>query len=168
MLESTTFKFAKCLKKRFGVIKGITDKDYITNSYHIHVTEPIDAFDKLSFEAEFQRLSPGGAISYIECPNLEKNIEAVLEVIKFIYNTIMYAELNIKSDYCMNCGYEGEIGYAEDENGVKDWQCPICGNRDHKRLNIARRTCGYIGSNFWNRGRTDEIWDRVTHIDNFI
>ena len=143
-IESTTFKMAKCLKRRFGVIEGITDKDYITNSYHIHVTEPVDAFEKLAFEAEFQKLSPGGAISYIECPNMEKNTEAVLEVIKFIYDTIMYAELNIKSDYCMNCGFDGEILYKEDENGKKDWECPNCGCRDHRKLNIARRTCGLV------------------------
>lgn len=158
---------SKCLKKRFGEIEGITDKDYITNSYHIHVTEPIDAFEKLAFEAEFQKLSPGGAISYIECPNLEKNTDAVLEVIKFIYDTIMYAELNIKSDYCMNCGFDGEILYKEDENGKKDWECPNCGCRDHKKLNVCRRTCGYLGSNFWNAGRSEEISDRVTHLDNF-
>ncbi len=166
-LESTTFKFAKALKKRFGEIPGITDKNYITNSYHVHVTEHIDAFDKLALEAEFQRLSPGGAISYIECPNLENNQEAVLEVIKYIYDTIMYAELNIKSDYCMECGSHNDFQYIADENGIKDWQCPNCGNRNHKRMNIARRTCGYIGANFWNVGRSDEISDRVTHIDNF-
>lgn len=166
-IESTTTKFGKCLKKRFGEIEGITDKNYITNSYHVHVTEHMDAFEKLAFEAEFQKLSPGGAISYIECPNLEKNIDAVLEVIKFIYDTIMYAELNIKSDYCMNCGFDGEILYKEDENGKKDWECPNCGCRDHKKMNIARRTCGYIGSQYWNAGRSDEIHDRVTHLDNF-
>lgn len=165
-LESTTYKFAKALKKRFGVIKGITDKDYITNSYHVHVTEPIDAFSKLALESEFQKLSPGGAISYVECPCLQNNISAVLELIKFIYDNIMYAELNIKSDYCQNCGYSGEIGHKKDANGIDDWECPNCGCRDHNKMNIARRTCGYIGSNWWNHGRTEEIWDRVLHLDN--
>lgn len=164
-LESTTYKFAKALKKRFGVVKGITDKDYITNSYHVHVTEPIDAFSKLALESAFQKLSPGGAISYVECPNMEHNIQAVVEVMKFIYNNIMYAELNIKSDYCQNCGYSGEIGHKKDDNGIDDWECPNCGCRDHKKMNIARRTCGYIGSNYWNAGRTEEIWERVIHFD---
>lgn len=165
-LESTTYKFAKALKKRFGIIKGITDKDYITNSYHVHVTEPIDAFSKLALESEFQKLSPGGAISYVECASLQYNTEAVLELIKFIYDNIMYAELNIKSDYCQNCGYSGEIGHKKDDNGIDDWECPNCGCRDHNKMNIARRTCGYIGSNWWNHGRTEEIWDRVVHLDN--
>ena len=164
-LESTTYKFAKCLQKRFGIIKGVTDKNYITNSYHIHVTEPIDAFTKLSIESEFQSLSTGGAISYVEVPNLNNNIEAVLEVIKFIYDHIMYAELNTKSDYCQVCGFDGEIQIIEDkETGKLVWECPNCGNRDEKKLNVARRTCGYIGSNFWNAGRTQEIKERVIHI----
>ena len=162
-LESTTYKFAKCLQKRFGVIKGITDKNYITNSYHIHVTEPVDAFTKLSIESEFQSLSTGGAISYVEVPNLTNNIEAVLEVIKFIYDNIMYAELNTKSDYCQVCGFDGEIQIVED-NGRLVWECPNCGNRDERKLNVARRTCGYIGSNFWNKGRTQEIKERVIHL----
>lgn len=164
-LESTTYKFAKCLQKRFGIIKGVTDKNYITNSYHIHVTEPIDAFTKLSIESEFQSLSTGGAISYVEVPNLNNNIEAVLEVIKFIYDHIMYAELNTKSDYCQVCGFDGEIQIIEDkETGKLVWECPNCGNRDEKKLNVARRTCGYIGSNFWNAGRTQEIKERVIHL----
>lgn len=164
-LESTTYKFARCLQKRFGIIKGVTDKNYITNSYHIHVTEPIDAFTKLSIESEFQSLSTGGAISYVEVPNLNNNIEAVLEVIKFIYDHIMYAELNTKSDYCQVCGFDGEIQIIEDkETGKLVWECPNCGNRDEKKLNVARRTCGYIGSNFWNAGRTQEIKERVIHI----
>lgn len=164
-LESTTYKFAKCLQKRFGIIKGVTDKNYITNSYHIHVTEPIDAFTKLSIESEFQSLSTGGAISYVEVPNLNNNIEAVLEVIKFIYDHIMYAELNTKSDYCQMCGFDGEIQIIEDkETGKLVWECPNCGNRDEKKLNVARRTCGYIGSNFWNQGRTQEIKERVIHL----
>ena len=164
-LESTTYKFAKCLQKRFGIIKGVTDKNYITNSYHIHVTEPIDAFTKLSIESEFQSLSTGGAISYVEVPNLNNNIEAVLEVIKFIYDHIMYAELNTKSDYCQVCGFDGEIQIIEDkETGKLVWECPNCGNRDEKKLNVARRTCGYIGSNFWNQGRTQEIKERVIHL----
>ena len=162
-LESTTYKFAKCLQKRFGVIKGVTDKNYITNSYHIHVTEPVDAFTKLSIESEFQSLSTGGAISYVEVPNLTNNIEAVLEVIKFIYDNIMYAELNTKSDYCQVCGFDGEIQIVED-NGKLVWECPNCGNRDERKLNVARRTCGYIGSNFWNAGRTQEIKERVIHL----
>ncbi len=161
-LESTTYKFAKCLKDRFGVIKGITDRDYITNSYHVPVFEEIDAFTKLKLESEFQKLSPGGAISYIETPNLENNLDVVMEVIKFIYDNIMYAELNTKSDYCQNCGYTGEI--LLDDN--LEWYCPECGNRDHAKLNVARRTCGYIGANFWNKGRTQEIKERVMHIDN--
>ena len=161
-IESTTYKFAKCLKKRFGVVKGVTDRDYITNSYHIPVFEEIDAFSKLKLESEFQRLSPGGAISYVETPNLQNNLDAVIEVIKFIYDNIMYAELNTKSDYCQKCGFDGEI--LIDEN--LEWYCPQCGNRDHNTLNVARRTCGYIGSNFWNKGRTQEIKERVLHIDN--
>ncbi len=163
-LESTTYKFAKCLKKRFGVIEGVTDKNYITNSYHVHVTEPINAFDKLKFEAQFQRLSPGGAISYIEVPNMQNNLEAVLEVIKYIYDNIMYAELNTKSDYCQCCGFDGEIMIVKDEDGKLVWECPRCGNRDQSRLNVARRTCGYIGTQFWNQGRTEEIKERVLHL----
>ena len=161
-IESTTYKFAKCLKERFGVIKGITDRDYITNSYHVPVFEEIDAFTKLKLESEFQKLSPGGAISYIETPNLENNLSSVMEVIKFIYNNIMYAELNTKSDYCQECGYTGEI-LLDDK---LEWYCPNCGNRNHDTLNVARRTCGYIGTNFWNKGRTQEIRDRVIHLDN--
>lgn len=161
-IESTTYKFAKCLKNRFGEIDGITDKDYITNSYHVPVFEEIDAFSKLKLESEFQKLSPGGAISYIECPDLTNNIDAVIEVIKFIYDNIMYAELNTKSDYCQVCGYDGEI--LIDDN--MEWYCPNCGNRDHDKMNVARRTCGYIGSNFWNKGRTQEIKERVLHLDN--
>ena len=161
-IESTTYKFAKCLQKRFGKIEGITDRMYITNSYHVPVFEEIDAFSKLKLESEFQRLSPGGAISYIETPNLQNNLEAVIEVIKYIYNNIMYAELNTKSDYCQKCGFDGEIQI--DDN--LEWYCPNCGNRDHSTLNVARRTCGYIGSNFWNKGRTQEIKERVLHIDN--
>ncbi len=161
-IESTTYKFAKCLKERFGVIEGITDRDYITNSYHVPVFEEIDAFSKLKLESEFQKLSPGGAISYVETPNLQNNIDAVIEVIKFIYDNIMYAELNTKSDYCQKCGYDGEILIDDD----LEWYCPNCGNRDHSTLNVARRTCGYIGSNFWNKGRTQEIKERVLHIDN--
>ena len=159
-IESTTYKFAKCLKKRFGVIEGITDRDYITNSYHVPVFEQIDAFTKLKLESEFQQLSPGGAISYIEVPNLTQNIPAVLEVIKFIYDNIMYAELNTKSDYCQKCGFDGEMQI--DEN--MEWYCPNCGNRDHSTMNVARRTCGYIGTNFWNKGRTEEIKERVVHL----
>ena len=161
-IESTTYKFAKCLKDRFGVVEGITDRDYITNSYHVPVFEEIDAFTKLKLESEFQRLSPGGAISYVETPNLQNNLQAVLEVMKFIYDNIMYAELNTKSDYCQECGFDGEIQI--DEN--LEWYCPNCGNRDHDTLNVARRTCGYIGSNFWNKGRTQEIKERVIHLDN--
>ncbi len=162
-LESTTYKFAKCLQKRFGIIPGITDKGYITNSYHIHVTEPIDAFSKLEFEAKFQALSPGGAISYVEVPNMQNNIEAVLEVMKFIYDHIMYAELNTKSDYCQVCGYDGEIEIVE-EDGKLIWRCPNCGNTDQDKMNVARRTCGYIGTQFWNQGRTQEIRERVLHL----
>ena len=162
-LESTTYKFAKCLQKRFGMIPGITDKSYITNSYHVHVTEKIDAFTKLRFEAEFQQLSPGGAISYVEVPNMQQNIDAVLELMQFIYENIMYAELNTKSDYCQVCGYDGEIEIQEDENKLV-WVCPQCGNRDQSKMNVARRTCGYIGTQYWNQGRTQEIKDRVLHL----
>ena len=162
-LESTTYKFAKCLQKRFGIVKGITDKNYITNSYHLHVSEPIDAFTKLKFEADFQRLSPGGAISYVEVPNMQDNLEAVMSVLQFIYDNIMYAELNTKSDYCQVCGYDGEIKIVEDD-GKLVWECPKCGNRDQNKLNVARRTCGYIGTQFWNQGRTQEIKDRVLHL----
>ena len=162
-LESTTYKFSKCLQKRFGIIPGITDKNYITNSYHVHVTEPIDAFTKLKFEAEFQKLSPGGAISYVEVPNMQDNLEAVMSVLQFIYDNIMYAELNTKSDYCQVCGYDGEIKIVEDD-GKLVWECPKCGNRDQNKLNVARRTCGYIGTQFWNQGRTQEIKDRVLHL----
>ena len=163
-LESTTYKFAKCLQKRFGIIPGVTDKNYITNSYHVHVTEKIDAFSKLKFEADFQKLSPGGAISYVEVPNLQTNIPAVLSVMKFIYENIMYAELNTKSDYCENCGYDGEIKIVTDSSGKLVWECPNCGNRDQAKLFVARRTCGYIGTQFWNQGRTQEIKDRVLHM----
>ena len=163
-LESTTYKFAKCLQKRFGVIEHITDKQYITNSYHVHVTEPIDAFSKLALEAKFQKLSPGGAISYVEVPNMQNNIQAVLDVMSFIYDNIMYAELNTKSDYCQVCGYDGEIKIVEDEDGKLVWECPNCHNRDQSKLNVARRTCGYIGTNFWNQGRTQEIKERVLHL----
>ena len=162
-LESTTYKFAKCLQKRFGVIEGITDKGYITNSYHVHVTEPIDAFTKLEFEAQFQHLSPGGAISYVEVPDMQNNIPAVLEVMKFIYDHIIYAELNTKSDYCQVCGWDGEISVVE-EDGKLIWKCPQCGNTDQDKMNVARRTCGYIGTQFWNQGRTQEIKDRVLHL----
>ena len=162
-LESTTYKFAKCLQKRFGIVPGITDKNYITNSYHVHVSEPIDAFTKLKFEADFQRLSPGGAISYVEVPNMQDNLEAVMSVLQFIYDNIMYAELNTKSDYCQVCGYDGEIRIVEDD-GKLVWECPKCGNRDQNKLNVARRTCGYIGTQFWNQGRTQEIKDRVLHL----
>ena len=162
-LESTTYKFAKCLQKRFGIVPGITDKNYITNSYHVHVSEPIDAFTKLKFEADFQRLSPGGAISYVEVPNMQDNLEAVMSVLQFIYDNIMYAELNTKSDYCQVCGYDGEIKIVEDD-GKLVWECPKCGNRDQNKLNVARRTCGYIGTQFWNQGRTQEIKDRVLHL----
>ena len=163
-LESTTYKFAKCLQQRFGKIPGITDKSYITNSYHVHVTEPIDAFTKLAFEAQFQRLSPGGAISYVEVPNVQNNIDAVLEVMQFIYDNIMYAELNTKSDYCQECGFDGEIEIQEDPDGKLVWTCPQCGNRDQSKMNVARRTCGYIGTQYWNQGRTQEIRDRVLHL----
>ncbi len=163
-LESTTYKFAKCLQKRFGVIEGITDKSYITNSYHIHVTEEIDAFSKLALEAKFQALSPGGAISYVEVPNMQNNIDAVLTVMRFIYDNIMYAELNTKSDYCQVCGYDGEIEIVEDEDGKLVWRCPNCGNTDQTRMNVARRTCGYIGTQYWNQGRTQEIKERVLHL----
>ena len=163
-LESTTYKFAKCLQKRFGIIPGVTDKNYITNSYHVHVAEKIDAFNKLKFESEFQKLSPGGAISYVEVPNLQTNIPAVLSVMKFIYENIMYAELNTKSDYCENCGYDGEIKIVTDDSGKLVWECPNCGNRDQAKLFVARRTCGYIGTQFWNQGRTQEIKDRVLHM----
>ena len=162
-LESTTYKFAKCLQKRFGIVKGVTDKTYITNSYHVHVTEQIDAFDKLELESKFQALSPGGAISYVEVPNMSNNLEAVLEVMKFIYDNIMYAELNTKSDYCQECGYDGEINIVEDD-GKLMWECPNCGNRDQSKMNVARRTCGYIGTQFWNQGRTQEIKERVLHL----
>ena len=162
-LESTTYKFAKCLQRRFGIIQGITDKGYITNSYHVHVTEQIDAFTKLKFESEFQRLSPGGAISYVEVPDMQDNLEAVISVLQYIYDNIMYAELNTKSDYCQVCGFDGEIQIVE-EDGKLDWECPKCGNRDHDKLNVARRTCGYIGTQFWNQGRTEEIRDRVLHL----
>ena len=163
-LESTTYKFAKCLQKRFGIVKDVTDRNYITNSYHVHVTEKIDAFDKLALEAKFQALSPGGAISYVEVPNMQNNLEAVLSVMKFIYNNIMYAELNTKSDYCQVCGYDGEIEIQEDEHGKLIWKCPNCGNTDQNKLNVARRTCGYIGTQFWNQGRTQEIKERVLHL----
>ena len=163
-LESTTYKFAKCLQKRFGIIEGITDKNYITNSYHIHVTENINAFDKLAFESQFQALSPGGAISYVEVPNMQQNIDAVLEVMKFIYEHIMYAELNTKSDYCQVCGFDGEIEIKEDADGKLVWTCPQCGNTDQSKMNVARRTCGYIGTQYWNQGRTQEIRDRVLHL----
>ena len=163
-LESTTYEFAKCLQKRFGIVKGVTDKNYITNSYHVHVTEEIDAFSKLKFESEFQKLSPGGAISYVDVPNMKQNIPAVLSVMKFIYDNIMYAELNTKSDFCDVCGYDGEIQIKEDENGKLIWECPNCGNRNQDKMSVARRTCGYIGTQFWNQGRTQEIKDRVLHL----
>ena len=163
-LESTTYKFAKCLKKRFGVIPGVTDKNYITNSYHVHVTEPIDAFTKLSFESEFQRLSPGGAVSYVEVPNMQNNIPAVLALLKHIYENIMYAELNTKSDFCQKCGFTGEIQIVTDTDGKLVWECPNCHNRDQSTMNVARRTCGYIGTQYWNQGRTQEIQERVLHL----
>ena len=163
-MESTTYKFSKCLQKRFGIIPGVTDKNYITNSYHVHVTEEIDAFSKLKFESEFQKLSPGGAISYVEVPNMKQNIPAVLSVMKFIYDNIMYAELNTKSDFCEVCGYDGEIKIIEDETGKLVWECPNCGNRNQDKMSVARRTCGYIGTQFWNQGRTQEIKDRVLHL----
>ena len=162
-LESTTYKFAKCLQKRFGVIQGVTDKGYITNSYHVHVTEPINAFDKLALEAKFQALSPGGAISYVEVPNMQQNLAAVLRVMEFIYDNIMYAELNTKSDYCQKCGWDGEIQILE-QDGKLVWTCPRCGNQDQDTMNVARRTCGYIGTQFWNQGRTQEIKERVLHL----
>ncbi len=167
-LESTTYKFAKSLQKRFGIIKGITDKNYITNSYHVHVTEEISAFDKLKLESEFQTLSPGGAISYVEVPNMQQNIPAVMQVIKFIYDNIMYAELNTKSDFCQVCGYNGEIRIVKDDNGKLIWKCPNCGNTDQNKMNVARRTCGYIGTQFWNQGRTQEIKERVLHLSNSV
>ena len=163
-IESTTYKFAKCLKRRFGEIPEVTDHNYITNSYHVNVREKIDAFSKLAIESEFQKLSPGGAISYVEVPDLSKNLSAVMEIIKFIYNNIMYAEINSKSDYCQVCGYDGEIK-IKGEPGQMYWECPNCGNRDQNKLNVARRTCGYIGTNFWNQGRTEEIAERVLHLD---
>lgn len=163
-LESTTYKFAKALQKKFGIIEGLTDKNYITNSYHVHVAEKIDAFTKLKFESEFQKLSPGGAISYIEIPNMDHNLQAVIQVIQFIYDNIMYAELNTKSDYCQVCGFDGEIKIVPDENGKLIWRCPNCGNTDQSKMNVVRRTCGYLGSNFWNQGRTQEILDRVLHL----
>ena len=162
-LESTTYKFAKSLQRRFGIIEGVTDKSYITNSYHVHVTEDINAFDKLKFESQFQALSPGGAISYVEVPDMQNNLEAVLQVMKFIYDNIIYAELNTKSDYCQECGWDGEIQIVE-ENGKLIWKCPQCGNTDQDKMNVARRTCGYIGTQFWNQGRTQEIRDRVLHL----
>jgi ribonucleoside-triphosphate reductase len=163
-LESTTYKFAKCLQKRFGVVEGVTDRNYITNSYHIHVTEPIDAFEKLALEAKFQALSPGGAISYIEVPDMQNNLDAVLGVMRFIYDNIMYAELNTKSDYCQICGFDGEIQIERDPDGKLIWECPVCHNRDQSKMNVARRTCGYIGTQYWNQGRTAEIHDRVLHL----
>lgn len=163
-IESVTYKFAKCLKERFGVISGITDHDYITNSYHVNVREKIDAFTKLKLESEFQKLSPGGAISYVEVPDMSNNIPAVLEILKFIYDNIMYAEINSKFDYCQCCGYSGEIK-IKGEPGHLYWECPNCGNRDQDKMSVARRTCGYIGTNFWNQGRTEEIKERVLHID---
>jgi len=163
-LESTTYKFAKCLKRRFGEIEGVTDKNYITNSYHIHVTEPIDAFSKLSFEAQFQELSPGGAVSYVEVPNMEHNIPAVMTLLKHIYENIMYAELNTKSDCCQICGYNGEIQVVTNDDGKLIWECPSCGNTDQGKMNVARRTCGYIGTQYWNQGRTQEIKERVLHL----
>jgi ribonucleoside-triphosphate reductase len=164
-IESTTYRFSKNLQRRFGIIKGVTDRNYITNSYHIHVTEPIDAFTKLSTEAKFQQLSPGGAISYVEVPNMQDNLPAVLSIMKFIYENIMYAELNTKSDYCQECGFDGEIEIVKDDSGKLIWKCPKCGNTDESKLNVARRTCGYIGSQFWNQGRTQEIKERVLHVD---
>ena len=167
-LESTTYRFAKCLQKRFGIIKDVTDHNYITNSYHVNVRERIGAFDKLKFESEFQKLSPGGAISYIEVPDMQGNIESVLDIIAYIYDNIMYAELNTKSDYCMECGYDGEIRIVEDSSKKLVWECPNCGNRDQDRMSVARRTCGYIGTQFWNQGRTQEIRDRVLHVGNHM
>jgi len=164
LLESTTYKFAKALQKRFGKIQDVTDHNYITNSYHVNVREEISAFKKLEFEADFQKLSPGGAISYVEVPNLTNNIEAVLTVMKYIYDHIMYAELNTKSDYCQVCGFDGEIEIAANDHGKLFWRCPNCGNTDENKLNVARRTCGYIGTNFWNQGRTQEIMERKLHL----
>ena len=166
-IESTTYKFAKCLQKRFGIIEGVTDKSYITNSYHVHVTENISAFDKLAFEAEFQHLSPGGAISYVEIPDMKQNLEGVMQIIRFIYDHIIYAELNSKSDYCQECGWDGEIDIVK-EDGKLIWKCPNCGNTDQNKMNVARRTCGYIGTQFWNQGRTAEIADRVLHVSNDV
>ena len=163
-LESTTYKFAKCLQKRFGINPGVTDKNYITNSYHVHVTEEMSAFDKLKFESQFQELSPGGAISYVEVPNMQNNLDAVLSVMQYIYDNIMYAELNTKSDYCQECGYSGEIKIVNDKDGKLVWECPNCGNRDQNKMSVARRTCGYIGTQFWNQGRTQEIKERVLHL----
>ena len=163
-LESTTFKFSKCLQKRFGKIPGVTDKNYITNSYHVHVTENIDAFEKLKFESQFQELSPGGAISYVEVPDMQNNIPAVISVMQYIYDNIMYAELNTKSDYCQVCGYTGQIQIITDDDGKLIWECPQCKNRDQDKMNVARRTCGYIGTQFWNQGRTQEIKERVLHL----
>ena len=163
-LESTTYKFSKCLQKRFGIIPGVTDHNYITNSYHVNVRESINAFDKLTKEAKFQRLSPGGAVSYVEVPNMQDNIPAVLAIMKHMYNTILYAELNTKSDYCDVCGYDGEIKIVRDETGKLVWECPKCGNRDQNKMHVARRTCGYIGTQYWNQGRTQEIQDRVLHL----
>ena len=163
-LESTTYKFAKCLQKRFGVIEGVTDHNYITNSYHVNVREEIDAFTKLSFEADFQRLSAGGAISYIEVPNMKDNLQALDAVVTYIYENIMYAEINTKSDYCQCCGYDGEIQIVKDESKKLIWKCPKCGNTDQSKMNVARSTCGYIGTNFWNQGRTQEIAERVLHL----
>ena len=163
-LESTTYKFAKCLQKRFGVVKGVTDKNYITNSYHVHVTEEIDAFSKLALESKFQLLSPGGAISYIEVPDMQNNLDAVLGIMEYIYDNIMYAELNTKSDFCQECGYDGEIAIVTDEDGKLVWECPNCKNRDQAKMNVARRTCGYIGTQYWNQGRTEEIKERVLHL----
>jgi ribonucleoside-triphosphate reductase len=163
-LESTTYKFAKCLQKRFGIIKGVTDHNYITNSYHVNVRENIDAFDKLTKEAAFQKLSPGGAVSYVEVPNMQNNIPAVLAILKHMYNTILYAELNTKSDLCEVCGYDGEIKIVKDETGKLVWECPNCHNRDQSKMHVTRRTCGYIGTQFWNQGRTQEIQDRVLHL----
>ena len=163
-LESTTYKFAKCLQKRFGIIPGVTDKNYITNSYHIHVSEEINAFDKLTIESKFQALSPGGAISYVEVPDMQNNIPAVLALLRHIYDNIMYAELNTKSDYCQKCGYDGEIQIITDDHGKLVWECPNCGNHDQDTMNVARRTCGYIGTQYWNQGRTQEIKDRVLHL----
>ena len=163
-LESTTYKFSKCLQKRFGLIEGVTDRNYITNSYHVHVSEKIDAFSKLKFESDFQKLSPGGAISYVEVPNMSNNVEAVISIMQYIYDNIMYAELNTKSDYCQCCGFDGEIKIVTDEDGKLVWECPNCGNRDQDKMNVARRTCGYIGTQYWNQGRTQEIAERVLHL----